>query len=328
MRDEYGTNWPLIVSGAITLHAVENAPVATSPRQFPLVIFLHGMGASSFGYSALIEDLVSHGYVIAAIEDTYLASAVVFPNGRVIAFGPPVLASGGSPAERLEQMIASAKKGAQRSAADIRFVLDRISQLDRATAKPSFLAGRLDLTEVAAVGHSAGGTAAARACQLEKRFAACISLDGEVNPDGAWFNFVNAKEVEHPFLLLEVHRPGLTDAQLARMGETRAEFDEFISRKESQLRSCRADCYDVALKAPRMVHGSFSDFPLLESDRDPAQVRTARHNLELIESLTRAFLDEYLKHENEPPFDGSTGKSSEVSVTQFAKSAETSNAVH
>ena len=28
--------------------------------------------------------LVSHGYVVAAIENTYMAAAVVFPDGRVI----------------------------------------------------------------------------------------------------------------------------------------------------------------------------------------------------------------------------------------------------
>ena len=36
-----------------------NAPVAKTPAPFPLVIFSHGNGGTSFGYTSLIEDLVS-----------------------------------------------------------------------------------------------------------------------------------------------------------------------------------------------------------------------------------------------------------------------------
>jgi acetyl esterase/lipase len=40
------------------------------------------------------------------------------------------------------------------------------------------LAGRVDLKRAAAMGHSAGAEFAARACQLDARFKACIDLDG------------------------------------------------------------------------------------------------------------------------------------------------------
>jgi predicted dienelactone hydrolase len=84
MQKEFGPNWPFIASGAISSLATENAPVVKSPKRVPVVILAHGLGGTSFECTALIEDLVSHGYVVAAIENTYMAAAVVFPDGRVI----------------------------------------------------------------------------------------------------------------------------------------------------------------------------------------------------------------------------------------------------
>jgi hypothetical protein len=91
MREDFETDWPFVVSGAITSHAINNGPVAKAPAQFPLVIFSHGNGGTSFGYTSLIEDLVSHGYVVAAVEHTYTATAIVFPDGRIVtAYRKPV----------------------------------------------------------------------------------------------------------------------------------------------------------------------------------------------------------------------------------------------
>lgn len=59
MKAEFEDNWPSIVSGAIDSHAVDNAPVAKAPKEFPVVIFSHGNGGMSFEYTSLIEDMVS-----------------------------------------------------------------------------------------------------------------------------------------------------------------------------------------------------------------------------------------------------------------------------
>jgi len=70
MRRSFGEDWSAILSGSLRAHAVERASVAKSGRRFPVVIFSHGAGNTGFDYSALIEDVVSHGYVVAAIEHT------------------------------------------------------------------------------------------------------------------------------------------------------------------------------------------------------------------------------------------------------------------
>jgi predicted dienelactone hydrolase len=61
--DAFGAGWGLIVSGDLVSHAVENAPVAKSPKHFPVVLFSHGLGSIGFSYTSLIEDLVSHGCI-------------------------------------------------------------------------------------------------------------------------------------------------------------------------------------------------------------------------------------------------------------------------
>jgi predicted dienelactone hydrolase len=79
----FGGNWPLVVSGAIKSHAQENAPVANSPKTFPVVLFSPGANGSSFQYSSAIEDLVSHGYIVAAIEHTSEVFGVIFLDGKI-----------------------------------------------------------------------------------------------------------------------------------------------------------------------------------------------------------------------------------------------------
>src|SRR6266404_180293 len=79
----FGSNWPLVVSGAIASHAKENAPIAKNPRAFPAVLFSPGAFGTCFQYSSFIEDLVSHGYVVAAIEHTSEVFGVAFLDGRV-----------------------------------------------------------------------------------------------------------------------------------------------------------------------------------------------------------------------------------------------------
>jgi dienelactone hydrolase len=302
MEEEFESNWPLVVSGAITSHTLESAAVAKGPRKFPVVIFSHGVGGSSFESTGLFEDLVSHGYVVAAVEHTHLAAAVAFPSGRIIVFHKSVFA-GATPQERLSQMIVWAKELTEITAADLRFVLDKIRELNSAVEKPSILAGRLDLSRIAALGHSAGGTAAARACQLDQRIKACISLDGEANPEGAFLNYPGAKSPIQPFLLVEVsHTP--TDEELVRMGETRAQFDEYITRKQTQLRNCSGGSYHVLLKGRGMMHASFDDYPLFASANNPDDNQVALHNLQVTESIARAFLDMYLKQEKQSLFDG------------------------
>ena len=294
MREEFEGNWPLIVSGAISSLAIENAPVARSHEKFPVVILAHGAGGTSFEYTSLIGILVSHGYVVAAIENTYGAPAVMFPDGRIVpAFHepePPNL----SPDQRFQRMMKGAGQEIDTGARDIVFVLNQLTQLNSGNDKAFVLRKRLDLNRVASMGHSAGGANATLACQMDARFKACLSLDGQIPPVAAFPESPDGKWFTQPVLLLEVDHTG------QRRGFNDAQNDVFLKKKEDQLSRCPAGSYDVVLKSPALVHGSFSDYPLLAAMGRAKETRNALHNLMLTASYIEAFLDQTLNEVNLP----------------------------
>ncbi len=288
MRDDYGVNWPLIVSGAIYSHAVDDAAPAKEPLKFPVVLLSHGLGGSGFGYTSLIEDLVSRGYLVAAIEHTYTAGAVVFPNGTIVPQHHDQPVPGLTPEEGMKRMMASAGATITEGAADVRFVLDKLTALNDGRPGSAALAGRLDLNKVAAMGHSAGAEFATRACQLDARFKACVDLDGGMVPVSALPEYPDGATLKQPLLFLEVDDPK------AKMFGTHEQLLAYFKKKEEQLQTCVPGSYAVGLRPPGITHGSYSDDPLLEA-ANPAQANAARHNLDLIETFVRAFLDQTLR---------------------------------
>ncbi|MGD1106826.1 MAG: hypothetical protein ABR865_07255 [Terracidiphilus sp.] len=241
---------------------------------------------------------MSHGYVVAAIENTYLAAAVAFPDGRIIPSyhepEPPNL----SPDQRFQRMMKNVGLEIDTGARDTAFVLSRLTELEDGNPNRFVLRNRLDLNRVAAMGHSAGGANATLACQMDARFKACLSLDGQMPPVAAFPEDPDGKWFTQPVLLLEVdHNGGRW------MGFNAAQNDVYLKKKEDQLNRCPAGCYDVVLKSPGLVHGSFSDYPLLAAMGRSAETKDALHNLGLTESYITAFLDQSLNHTSPPLLD-------------------------
>ena len=163
-------------------------------------------------YAALLEELASHGYVVAGISHTYESMPMsVFADGRARLMRPTSLggafaAPGARPFEedlRERASVVSVK------AADIRFVIEALRR-----DPPRLLRGRLDTHRVAAVGHSFGGGAAAEVCRHDPAVRAGVSLDG-----GLWRE-PSAAGVATPFLQLFGEHPEYTlpCAEVVRRG--------------------------------------------------------------------------------------------------------------
>ncbi len=83
-KDYFGGASEAIRQGVKT-HAVSRAPYARSEGPSPVLIFSPGGGMIREVYTSQLEDLASHGYVVAAISHPYDATVTIFPDGRQIA---------------------------------------------------------------------------------------------------------------------------------------------------------------------------------------------------------------------------------------------------
>jgi len=277
----------------VKTHAFAAAPYARSVKQSPVLIFSPGGGIVREVYTAQFEDLASHGYVVAAISHPYDAIVTLFPDGKQIAYSqqrwpkPPSL-EGEANLNQLEW-----------HAHDIRFVLDELTRANLAGSSPLAFVGHLDLTHVGAFGHSFGGIAAAHACQLDRRFKACLNEDGVVAKRPLFLD-VRGWAMDQAFMLI-LHDPPtrpLTDEQVAQMKMPRQRIEAIVKRldadQEAALRNTGEGSYRVRLRSEKTSHMDFSDLPLLGA-RERADGEKRAAILATVRSYTLAFFDKYLR---------------------------------
>jgi len=157
-------------------------------RKLPLIMFSHAYTASRGVYATLVNDLASRGFIVAAVDHTYDAFAVQFPDGALVdgEFGNP-LASKPITEPELVQLVNLRVR-------DVRTVTTR---LIRRSLRRTWLKGRIDRARIGAFGHSLGGATAARVADLDRRFRASADLDGSLF--GSW---PLTRRSAKPFLLL------------------------------------------------------------------------------------------------------------------------------
>jgi len=277
----------------VKTHAFAAAPYARSAKQSPVLIFSPGGGMVREVYAAQFEDLASQGYVVAAISHTYDAIVTLFPDGRQIPYSDkrwPTTPSVEGEAN-LNQL--------EWHANDIRFVLDELIRANLAGSPAVPFAGHLDLSRVGAFGHSFGGITAAHACQIDRRFKACLNEDGVVAKrplfldDRGW-------AMDQAFMLI-LHDPPtrpLTNEQVAQMKMPRQRVEALVRRldgdQEAALRNTGGGSYRVRLQSEKVGHMDFSDLPLLGA-HDRADVEKRAAILATVRSYTLAFFDKYLR---------------------------------
>lgn len=282
----------LPLARSVRTNAVMDAPFATAPGRAPILIFSHGLGILSAYYSAFLEELASHGYVGVAIQHTYETSAVVFPDGRLVRFGGKKWNAGDQ--DPLEKRLRFYREITDVWASDAVFVLNQLAKLDEGTPE-SALKGRLDLTHVGIFGHSFGGIAAARACQRDDRFKACINMDG-MRAGLAYLTDEAGHGPRQPFLYMGTRRV-MTDSELAIMGLTREEYGELerkqLRRTFAPLEKLRSNP-SVALIA-NTKHMSFSDTPLFSPNAIPQPLEVRLRTIQIIRDLARRYFDRHVR---------------------------------
>jgi hypothetical protein len=277
----------------VQTHAVIGAPYAHLAGRSAVLVFSPGGGMIREVYSTQLEDLASHGYVVAAISHSYDACMIIFPDGRQIAYSaqrwptPPSL-EGEANLNQLEW-----------HAEDIRFVLDELTRLNVAGSSAPPFAGHLNLNEVGAFGHSFGGIAAAHACQIDKRFKACLNEDGSVAKRPFYLDVHGwGMDQAFMFILRDAATRRLSEEEVAKMKMTRQQIEGLVARldeyQETALRNTGRGSYRVRLRNDVTTHGDFSDLSLLAA-HDPADAERKARILAVVRSYTLAFFDRYLR---------------------------------
>jgi Platelet-activating factor acetylhydrolase, isoform II len=328
LQDEWGSSWHRVFTGRVLTDTYERSPAAVGGERFPLLIFSPGLNLSSTSYTSLIQEVVSHGYIVASIEPVY-ESTVALPDGRIIRPTSDVLGSrrplpGESWDEYLNRMHTSGMPQVERHAADIRFVIDQLTALNRMQAETAPFAGRIDLQSIGVWGHSIGGRAATRACQLDSRIKACLNADG-VGPDGPVFPYESAGLPRQPFMWIEASQlPPSIDSILTSYKITPQDSGKghlaglAAKQQEQELEACPSGSYHLVVNDAGTTHYSFTDWPLLEAERQE-DFNRASHALEPIETYSVAFFDRYLKHQDTALVDNGNTASAEVTLKKYGK---------
>jgi dienelactone hydrolase len=153
----------------VTTNSCWNAPMTGGPH--PVVVFTHGYTGTFTDYTFLFEELASRGYVVASVDHTYEATAVKFPDGRLV---KSVLGSYLAKSAKMDEKTVTFAVSVRLD--DLKFVVNELERLNAGNNHP--FAGRLDLSRVALAGHSLGGLTALLGVQQDSRFRAGIILDG------------------------------------------------------------------------------------------------------------------------------------------------------
>ena len=270
-------------------------------------------------YSAQIEDLASHGYIVLGIDHPYESLGVVYPDGRIARYSEEKRPKQDSPNFH-EEFIRFYRQRVDWRAADAVFVLNQMKKLDEGKIASQFRV-RLYLKRVGAFGHSVGAVAAANFCQSDQRFKACLGLDGKVNslpffPASDSPGSVG-KGPDQPYMSLEKALPEPTEKQLAEWKATREGVErsrlQMRVREAELLKTVKSGSYRVTLRDA--THQSFSDEPLILpfGPKEPNLRRT-----QIIRAYTLAFFDSYLGNKQSNLLDSSASEYPDVIVERFS----------
>ena len=286
-------------------HSIRSAQLSPQQRSYPVVIMRAGASSGVLNYSILIEDLVSHGYVVVGFDAPYRTGRIVFPDGRVIDRRPennPELCAEKDVSQQADCMA----KLVAAWTADTGYVLDRLERLKDSDPSGKFT-GRLDMTSVGVFGHSLGGAIAAQFCHDDARCRAGIDIDGQP------FGSVVKSGLRRPFMFLLADHHGTSDAVSRHIeANIQAIYDHMNPDNRLRIAIRGASHFtfsdDGAVLKSRVVRGALRMAGMLHID--------ARRQLAVTSYCVHTFFDAYLKGMSNTPLGISTSVYPEIQVLQ------------
>jgi len=260
----------------VKTHAKIGVQVDNSQQKFPVLLFSPLWNSGRSPYAVFYEMLASHGFIVAAIEHV------------------PDFPREADELESPEQMY-KLDAFATRRALDLRFVLDRITDLNSNDNK-SLFTNRMDLARVGAIGHSFGGAASVEACYLDKRFKSAVNLDG-----GVYGTVGDAGPPQPIFYFLS---DGLRDVTPLLNSKNKDVHDDGLMEKLDRDRKTKwlHEYGGYYLRIPGSVHLDFTDRPLYSRIRRVTKTSglEPKFEEEVYNNYILAFFEKTLNGKDEP----------------------------
>jgi predicted dienelactone hydrolase len=290
-------------------HAIADTVADIEQAPYPVLVFSPGNGLNSVLYTALLEEIASHGYIVVGIDHSYNALFTTLSDGQVV--GAAAEASGQS------------ENDFQIRIADVQFVMDHLAMLN--ADQESLLAGKLDLERLALFGHSFGGATAAEVCRIDVRCKAVLVMDSPLQGP------VATEGLPQPIMFMDSERvPGKEFIKEAEQlsGQTIPEgqadvidqFNGFRDETAVLVGEVSSASYHLFIAGTR--HGSFSDIPFMIQIQPSVQLYMggldsidAERGWRIINNYALAFFDTHLKNEASPLLQAASDVYPEVQIS-------------
>lgn len=287
----------------IKTHTHENIPFLKTGKSYPVIVFSHSLGLTAEQNTPLMEHLASHGYVAIGVSHTHMAFRVISSKGQAIYPDPDKvkeafeegaaidkqeyevrLTRTHSAEERAEIIYELGERAVVMNeqiairVADLRFVMDLISNPSDAPPELSKLLEQTDSNRIGLMGMSLGGATVIDTCKIDTRCRAGLNLDGGI------FGQYLRRPLKIPFLSM--------------VSASNRKFDEPL------LVNSTSDYYEVLVNGAK--HGDFCDMTFLmpfmkwlgaNGPIDPWRVT------DIVNTVSLSFFDAYLRDGPKPRFD-------------------------
>jgi dienelactone hydrolase len=280
-----------------TAPAAPDAPVARNPTKFPVIIYFDGWPEDKIQNVALILELASRGYAVAAVQ--YPAklpgtSDASDAQMRAQLARPMVEYSSAAAFERSVQLNHSR---ARVHARDAIAVLDALTAFDAQSGNP--FAQRLDTQHAGTLGFSFGGAVAAGTSRLDPRIKAAINMDGR-----HWGDALD-QGVERPYMFISEELAMPTAADLSS-ANPRIRYEAQLDQADySQTAANMQARGGVRVSIAGTAHMNFTDFALRSALRrlSAGGKIDARRAQEIIQTYVIEFFSRYLSSTHPRPLD-------------------------
>jgi hypothetical protein len=163
--------------------SVLNAEISRTQRSYPVVVFSPGFSIPAQFYSAILEEIASHGWIVVAISHPYISGYVELPEFGCAATSAEL------PSTR-QDVLKMLRTSVLEMSRDFDFVLESVTRKRQAGES---IYRSMDLDRISWMGHSIGGMSSTIYCsKAGSRCRAAINLDGgdysgeETEALGAW----------------------------------------------------------------------------------------------------------------------------------------------